>query len=219
MKFRFLMALFAFALTVSAQDLAITEVAEGNGGNFKYVEITNYGTTSVNLDTADVELHRFTNASMTVSGTIDLTGILNPGDFLVVANNDTDFMGVFGFSADINDTGIQHNGNDSYQLIGDASGAANVLDSFAGDLIGDSSDFAENVIAFRIKSAFFPGGNNGIWGSTTQPSDGNNSASGFWTVFNITSNNANAASIGTPGADGGATNAELPVELESFSID
>ncbi len=211
-------ALAALATPVGADenDLVISEVLEAAPGNRKYVEIHNQGTTSVDLDntSADIVLRRYTNATVPVSATIDVTGTIAAGDFFVIANNAADFnAGTFGFDADQYNTSINHNGNDKYELY-DSTGAT-VLDAFAADNIGDATTFASDVVAFRIGSAL---ANNGDWGDTTEPPAGSNSTSGFW-VVETTSTAAEALAEGTPGAAGGSSGAEVPVELISFSVD
>lgn len=198
-----------------ANDLIISEVLEAAPGNLKYVEIHNSGATPVDLDDAgaDIVLRRFANASG--SGTdLDLTGTIAAGDYFVVANNATDFnTNTFGFDADQYSTIVSHNGNDKYELV-DTTGAT-TIDAFAADNIGNAPNFAVDVVAFRIGSAL---PNNGDWGDTIQPPAGTNSASGNW-VVETTTDNATALAEGTPGTAGGSGGDEVPVELQSFSID
>jgi hypothetical protein len=217
-RFLALIGLAALAVLAGADanDLVISEVLEAAPGNLKYVEIHNQGVTPVNLDDAgaDIVLRRYTNGTVSVSATLDLTGTVAAGDYYVVANNATDFnTNTFGFDADQYDTIVNHNGNDVYDLFNSTS--ATVLDGFAADNIGDATSFATDVVAFRIGLAL---PNNGDWGDATEPPAGSNSASGFW-VVETTSNNAQALAQGTPGTAGGSGGDEVPVELIDFSID
>ncbi len=196
-------------------DLVISEVLEANS-SLKYVEIHNQGTTSVDLESAgaDIVLRRYSNAGVTVSATIDLTGTIAAGGFYVVANNATDFhTNTFGFDADQYTGSVSHNGNDKWDLY-DSTGTT-LLDGFANDNIGDSTSFATNIVAFRIGSAL---PNNGDWGDTNEPAPGGNSASGIW-VVETTDSFATALAEGTPAAAGGSSGAEVPVELITFSVD
>lgn len=203
----------AFISNIAFAQLVISEVFEPNGGTAKFVEIHNLGMSAVDLAAGDWELHRFTNAGATVSATIDLTGTIPAGGFFVVGDPEVNTL--FGMGTlDLSDTNVNHNGNDKYRLIQNASTTADIVDSFAGDNIGDATNFAVNCTAFR-RLAAIP--NNGDWGSTTQPANGANSTSGNWVLFDITGSNANALTTATPGAAGGA--GEVPVELMQISIE
>ena len=182
------------AATLAPGDIYISEVFEANGGSGKYVELYNAGATDVDLNDAanDISLRRYSNAGTSPTA-IDLTGTIPAGDFYVVGHSDVN--GIFGAGTlDQIETNVNHNGNDSYDLF-NANGSV-VLDTFAGDNIGTSPDFAANVVAYRIASQL---PNNGNWGDTNQPADDSDSASGFWHVFNITSSNGNATAVATPG--------------------
>lgn len=192
--------------------LIISEVFEANGGSGKFVEIHNQGGAAVDLAAGDWELYRFSNGNMT-EFSIDLTGTIPAGGFFVVGHSDVN--GIFGAGTlDQTTSSVNHNGNDKYRLIENAGTTADVRDSFAGDNIGNTNTFASNVTAFRLGNAL---PNNGDWGGTAQPTNGNNSASGNWVVFDITSSNANAAATATPGGAGGA--GEVPVELMQISVE
>ncbi|MCA9948091.1 MAG: ExeM/NucH family extracellular endonuclease [Anaerolineales bacterium] len=186
------------AATLAPGDIYISEVFEANGGSGKYVELYNAGATDVDLNDAanDISLRRYSNAGTSPTA-IDLTGTIPAGDFYVVGHSDVN--GIFGAGTlDQIETSVNHNGNDSYDLF-NANGSV-VLDTFAGDNIGTSPDFAANVVAYRIASQL---PNNGNWGDTNQPADDSDSASGFWHVFNITSSNGNATAVATPGTNSG----------------
>lgn len=212
-KLAFLFVTFSIFTSASYAQIVISEVFEPNGGIAKFVELHNTTGSPIDLAAGDWELERFSNAGASASATTDLTGTIPAGGFFVLGPTDVDTLFGAG-TVDQVDTNINHNGNDKYRLIANASTTADVIDAFAGDNIGDSSTFASNVTVFRVGSAL---PNNGDWGSTSQPSDGGNSTSGNWVVFDITSGNANATTTATPGAAGGP--GEVPVALMRFSIE
>ncbi len=207
-------ALLLVAPAAHAQ-LAITEVVEGNGANFKYVEIRNTGATSFDLTTAGAQLRRYSNGGTTATN-INLTGTIAAGAFFVIANNATDFNAIWPLPAAANqyDSNVNHNGDDSYQLW---NGTA-VVDGFAYDWVTgtDPGNPAADGAFHRVGSAY---PNNGNWGGVVAVADGGTSASGFWIRAAITATNANAAAVCTPGAAGGSSGAELPVELLGFGIE
>lgn len=218
----FLLAGSAFA---GPNDLIISEVVEGNGLNFKYIEIYNSGSTAVTLDdpAAVLELRRYANAGITPAP-VALTGTIPAGGWFVIANNQGDYQTVFGATEDADQysTTITHNGNDKWDLYN--STAATVIDGFANDLIGGADYFASNVVAFRVDAAL---PNNGDWGTpAAQPADGSLSVSGNWVVRDITSGNGNATTVCTPGAADGASGQEVgstvvatPQLIGAYSID
>lgn len=197
----------------TAPGLIISEVFEGTSGNLKYVELHNMTTQSINLAAPQLSLRRYANGSFTFT-TINLTGTINPGGFLVVANNTTDFFNAFGFNPTMTSGNISHNGNDVYDLFN--SSTSTILDTFAGDLAGTSTNFAIDVVAFR-KLDELPNG--GTWGSATVPGTDEDSPSGFWATRKVTASNANATAIGSPGGSGGAAGAEVPVTISGFAIE
>ncbi|MGD1937198.1 MAG: lamin tail domain-containing protein [Cyanophyceae cyanobacterium] len=180
----------------------ISEVYEGNGGSVKYVELYNSGSTAVDFSAGDYALRRYSN----INGTglvIDLTGTIGASDFYVIGNASTEVGGGGPFpngTLDQTSGSINHNGNDKYELVTDASGTPTVIDSFAADNVGDNTDFAINAVAYRIASNL---PNDGNWGSTVQPGDGADSASGNWRIFDVSAGNANALTVGTPGTNSG----------------
>lgn len=208
------LTLAALPAAADVNDLVISEVLEC-ASNLKYVEIHNAGATAVDLDdvTADVRLRRYANAGTTPAD-IDLTGTIAAGGFYVVANNATDFnTDTFGFDADQYNGNISHNGNDSYEL--ENATTATVLDGFAADNIGNTSNFARDRVAFRVRDEL---PNNGDWGGTTEPAIGATSDNGFWIVLDANPQ-GDALANGTPGTSGGAMGTEVPVELFTFTIE
>ncbi len=204
----------ALASGSASAQIVISEVFEPNGGTAKFVELHNMGGSTVDLAAGDYELWRYSNGGASPTA-IDLTGSIAPGGFYVVGDAAVDTL-FGGGTLDQTTSSVNHNGNDTYELRNNASTTADLVDAFAGDNNLNSSTFAANVTAFRVEMALE---NNGDWGSTTQPSDGNTSTSGFWVVFDISSGNANAVATATPGMGGGGMGQEVPVTLESFSIE
>lgn len=208
-------AVLLLVAPIAQAQLVITEVVEGNGANFKYVEIRNAGATAFDLTTAGAQLRRYTNGGTTATN-INLTGTIAAGAFFVIANNATDFNAVWPLPAAANqyDSNVNHNGDDSYQLWDGTS----VVDAFAYDWVTgtDPGNPAADGAFHRVGSAY---PNNGNWGGTVAVGDGVASASGFWIRAALTSANANAATVCTPGAAGGSSGSELPVELLGVEID
>lgn len=120
----------------------ISEIVDATlpGGLPKYVELTNTGTTAVDLST--VYIGNFNNGSTTLGGgaATQLSGIVAPGDSYVISyeNNDSSGVGLFfdtyGFDPDNFDLGAFTNGDDVIALFdGAATGDgtdANILDVF-----------------------------------------------------------------------------------------
>lgn len=200
----------------SPNGLFISEVFEGTSGNLKYVELYNGSDSPINLSSPQIRLRRYSNGSLTIGATINLTGVVPPGGYYVIANNATDMTAVFGpGSYNATSTAIAHSGNDVYDLY-QAGAPGILLDSFAADLAGTADDFAKDVVAFRI---FDQLPNSGAWGGSVQPVPNGNSPSGFWATRQITSGNGNAAEVGTPGYGHGAGGAEVPVNLSGFGLE
>ena len=86
---------FSIAVTQPAMIL-ITEFTEGAGYN-KAVEISNLGTTSVDLAAEGYVLNRYSNANQTVGKAVPLTGVLGANESLVIYNESNDDTS--GFSA------------------------------------------------------------------------------------------------------------------------
>lgn len=217
MKIRYwavVLAVLVLLPSASEAQLRISEVVEGTASNLKYVEIYNSGASAVDLGTAAVQLRRYTNGATTFTS-IPLTGSIGADDFFVVANNQTDFRNAFGSTsdADLYASNVSHNGDDSYAL----SVGGIVVDGFGLDWATgtDPGNPAADGAFHRVASAL---PNSGDWGGTGSVADGQPSPSGYWIKRAMTSANGNAATICTPGAAGGSSNSELPVELETFEV-
>jgi len=190
-------------------DVYISEVYEANGGTVKYVELFNYSGSSIDLSSGSYELLRYSNAG-TSPTSISLTGTIASKSFYVVGddNASSGVQTVFDEGVvDQNTSSINHNGNDKYVLIRSSS---DTLDSFSKDNIGNSSTFSSNQVAYRIFSAL---PNDGSFNQTANSSDGDTVSSGFWRVFNLTSSNANANLVATPGYSSGIESDQKPQAL------
>jgi len=195
---------------LSTDDIYISEVYEANGGLVKYVELFNNTSVDINLDSGDWELWRFSNSG-TTSTSIDLTGTISSKDFFVVGddNSSDGVQSIFGQGIVDLDKGsaISHNGNDKYLLVKNASSLPDTIDAFAGDNIGNSSNFAINQVVYRVASEL---PNNGDFGQTSNVSNGGLSASGYWRSYNVSSSNANGLMVGSPGFNSGIESTILP---------
>jgi len=200
--------------TSTLAEVYISEVYEANGGTVKYVELFNTTDSDINFTTDDWALIRYSNANGTGSGsTISLNGTIKAKDFYVIGddNSSSGVQSIFGEGViDQNESGINHNGNDKYTLVKDASGTPEQIDAFAGDNIGNSSSFSTNQVAYRIYSEL---PNNGDFGQTSPSANGATVASGDWKVFDISSSNANAKLVATPGYSKGIESSKLTENL------
>lgn len=193
----------------STVNLYISEVFEANGGTVKYVEIYNNSEVTVDLGAGNYQLLRYSNSS-TSAANIGLTGSIAAHDFYVIGDDNptSGVQTIFGNDVvDVNSGSINHNGNDKYELVRVTDGATEKIDAFGGDNIGNSSNFAVNQVAYRIASAL---PNNGDFSQTTNSSDGGTVASGYWKVFDVGANNANAKVIASPGYNSGIESEESP---------
>ncbi len=189
-------------------DIYISEVYEANGGTVKYVELFNTTESSIDLETGNYRLLRYSNANTSPSS-ISLSGSIGAKSFFVIGNDNatSGVQTVFGEGmVDQNNSQISHTGNDKYALVRSVS---DTLDAFGKDNIGNSSNFASNQVAYRIQSAM---PNNGNFGQTSISANGSNSASGFWKVYDVSSSNGNATLVGSPGYNSGI---ESPTPVEA----
>ena len=189
-------------------DVYISEVYEANGGTVKYVELFNTTDSDINFATDDWALLRYSNANATGSA-ISLTGTIKAEGFYVIGddNASSGVQSIFGEGViDQNESGINHNGNDKYTLVKDATGTPEQIDAFAGDNIGNSSSFSTNQVAYRIYSEL---PNDGGFGQTSVSANGATVTSGDWKVFDISSSNGNAKLVATPGYSKGIESSKL----------
>ncbi len=117
------MAFFMLFLGLKAQ-VFITELADpNNNADVRYIELYNAGTTTVDFtENSGWRIDKYTNASSTVSQTLNLTGTIPAGGFYIIATgtDDGDFLSVYGVSADQFDGAANDvagsNGDDNLEL-------------------------------------------------------------------------------------------------------
>jgi predicted extracellular nuclease len=115
----------------------ITQYYEGPSTN-KWIEITNTGTTAVNLVDGEYKLSLWTNANaegyktnLNPSSTMSLTGTLSPGASFVYGNTGNTTP-TYTVATATNNTVINFNGNDSVSLwVGATFATLNIVDVVA----------------------------------------------------------------------------------------
>ncbi|WP_394132992.1 endonuclease [Shewanella maritima] len=103
--------LLATVSTAAHANLVITEYVEG-GGNNKAVEISNLGTSDIDLDASQYVLTLYSNGATTPGNTATLTGTLKPGESVVYHNAGADDE----FKVGIESTVTYFNGDDALVL-------------------------------------------------------------------------------------------------------
>ncbi len=190
-------------------DVFISEVYEANGGTVKYLELFNTTDSGIDFTTDSWELRRYSNSNSTFTS-IPLTGSISSKGFYVIGddNSGSGVQTIFGEDiVDQSTNAINHNGNEKYILVRTVSEVIDTVDSFGIDNIGNSSDFAKNQVAYRL---FDELPNNGSFGQSSLSSNGDTVASGNWVVFNVTSLNANAKIVASPGFSKGLESSLKP---------
>lgn len=130
-----LIIIFIVSFTVVNGQVFITELADpDNDTDGRYVELYNAGASAVDFtEGSNWRLDKYTNASATVSQTINLTGTIPAGGFYIIATGpvDGDFFTLYSVNADQFDGAINHvagsNGDDNLELY-DGTGA--LVDQF-----------------------------------------------------------------------------------------
>ncbi|MBU0473337.1 MAG: lamin tail domain-containing protein [Bacteroidetes bacterium] len=126
--------LFAGLTMLNAQ-VFITEIADpNNNAGGRYIELYNAGATAVNFtEGSNWRIDKYTNASATVSQTLNLTGTIPAGGFYIIATGivDGDFLALYGVDADQFDGADNHvagsNGDDNLELY---DGTGTLIDQF-----------------------------------------------------------------------------------------
>ena len=121
-----------FISGLSFGQVIITELADpNNNADARYIELYNAGGSSVDLSTWRID--KYTNASATVSQTLELTGTIAEGGFYIIATgpSDSEFFNVFGVTPDQWDAGANNvagsNGDDNLELY---DGSGTLVDQF-----------------------------------------------------------------------------------------
>ncbi|MDN4165376.1 lamin tail domain-containing protein [Cytophagales bacterium LB-30] len=138
--------------------LFITEVADPKDfANAKFIELYNGGASSIDLETGQWFLARQANAGSTVS--ITLTGSIDPGQALIVANNTSSAFTDAYFAPYISSSTISGNGNDGYFLYRSGDHTTGVLvDSYGvldQDGLGQAWEYTDSR-AYRKFNAIAP---------------------------------------------------------------
>ncbi|ARD23510.1 endonuclease [Shewanella japonica] len=113
--------LLAASSTAANADLVITEYVEGGGSN-KAVEISNLGTSAVDLDAAQYAITLYSNGSTEAGNSSILTGTLAAGSSIVYHNGSADDA----FKVGIESTVTYFNGDDALLLTKDGA----IIDRF-----------------------------------------------------------------------------------------
>ena len=143
----------AVVVTVPGDDIFISQYVEGavGYGYDKYIEI--YNGTDASVDLSEYTLELYSNYNTTASATMTLSGTLDPGEVIVIANS----AGTIYTTAELtNDSVINFNGNDAIVLKHNGV----VVDSIGQ--IGDGTDYAKDVSLVRKSS---------VTGGDTDPTD------------------------------------------------
>ncbi len=121
MKKIFLLFTFLeFAFFSWAQTLIISEVADPENYNLRFVQLYNASTDTVNFDTTAWFLCRQANGSATAWDSVQLSGVVPPGGVYVVAANASAFESTYGFAPNLeSEDVITGNGDDGYYLFKD----------------------------------------------------------------------------------------------------
>jgi endonuclease I len=126
MKIQLLTAALGLSVLTSHANVVITEYVEG-GGNNKAIEISNLGTTDIDLAAGGYKLDLYANGKTETTNGILLQGLLIPGSSIVVYNQAATDAFKFAAPQGIEDTSATYfNGDDAIVL----SNADGVVDSF-----------------------------------------------------------------------------------------
>ncbi len=131
---------------VTAEDLFISEYIEGSSFN-KAIEI--YNGTGSEVELSAYSLALYSNGASSASQTLALTGTLQHGDVLVLANSNADSR-ILAQTDIMNNSVINFNGDDAVTL----SKNDNVIDVFG--VIGERWDFGTDVTLVRQPSVTAP---------------------------------------------------------------
>jgi len=131
-----------FAVSSLLSDVFITELADpNNDANARFIELYNNGVSSVDFtEGSGWKINKYTNGSLTVSQTLNLTGTIGASGFYLIAYNVSagTFLSVYGLVADQLDAvsnGVAGaNGDDTFELV-DGTGA--VVDFYGVQPIDD----------------------------------------------------------------------------------
>jgi hypothetical protein len=128
-----------FNVVAPEYKLIISEVADPvDDTDGRFIEIFNAGSTIINFDVDTFYVSRQTNGGTTWENEL-LTGIIEPGEALVLANSGTGFESVYGFAPDFIFGGSSGNGDDAYFLYRDGDHTTGTLFDIYGEIDVDGT--------------------------------------------------------------------------------
>lgn len=134
--------------SASFSQVFITEIADpDNNAEARFIELYNAGSTAVNFTEGNGwQIDKYTNASGTVSLSLNLTGTIPAGGFYIIAYDNTPgtFNTVYGFAPDqldaINNGVTGSNGDDDLALV---DGTDTIVDFFGVPAVDNTGTCAE----------------------------------------------------------------------------
>ncbi|RUA28364.1 MAG: T9SS C-terminal target domain-containing protein [Bacteroidetes bacterium] len=175
MKKLYFLLLTVLMTATSFGQVFITEIADpNNNAEARFIELYNAGPTDVDFTEGNGwQIDKYTNASGTVSTTLDLTGTIPAGGFYVIGYDNTPgtFNTVYGFAADqldaVNNGVVGSNGDDDLALV---DGTDTIIDFFgvpATDNTGTCAEYedgrAERSPAVTMGNATFDESEWNVW--------------------------------------------------------
>lgn len=174
MKKLYFLILTVLITATSFGQVFITEIADpNNNSEARFIELYNAGPTDVDFTEGNGwQIDKYTNASASVSTTLDLTGTIPAGGFYVIGYDNTPgtFNTVYGFAADqldaVNNGVVGSNGDDDLVLV---DGTDTIIDFFGvpGDNSGTCAEYedgrAERSPAVTMGNATFDESEWNVW--------------------------------------------------------
>ncbi|MDP5027749.1 MAG: lamin tail domain-containing protein [Flavobacterium sp.] len=148
MKKLYFLLLMVLMTSASYSQVFITEIADpDNNAEARFIELYNAGPTAVDFTEGNGwQIDKYTNASATVSFTLDLTGTIPAGGFYIIAYDNTPgtFNTVYGFAPDqldaVNNGVTGSNGDDDLVLV---DGTDAIVDFFGVPAVDNTGTCAE----------------------------------------------------------------------------
>ena len=148
MKKLYFLLLMVLMTSASFSQVFITEIADpDNNAEARFIELYNAGPTAVDFTEGNGwQIDKYTNASATVSLTLDLTGTIPAGGFYIIAYDNTPgtFNTVYGFAPDqldaVNNGVTGSNGDDDLVLV---DGTDAIVDFFGVPTVDNTGTCAE----------------------------------------------------------------------------
>jgi len=210
MKKHYILLITLLLSSISYSQIFITEIADpSNDTGCRYIELYNYGNSSVDLGTNNYKLQRYANAGSSPFHTTALSGTIPPKGFFVVGR--TDFNTCYGFAPNqVADSDLFSNGDDHILLLDGTDATLDIFGVIGIDGTDTCHDF-EDGRAERIASVTTANG--GTWNEANWNVTGDSAVAGCTSHTNGTL----AASSGAfdPGAWIGAPVTDTVVEFVS----